>query len=276
MAADRLAQAGFEPLGWEWIDDGKAADIRFAGEVMAARYALNDLQEGVDVAVQEDRADRRRALLISDMDSTMISIECIDELADYAGLKQQIAEVTERAMRGEIDFEGALRGRVALLKGLEEEAIAQCLDERVKLMPGARTLVRTMRDWGAHTVLVSGGFTHFTGPLAEMIGFHEAHANRLGIASGKLTGEVGDPVVDSATKKSLLEQISSARHVALDDTMAVGDGANDIPMIEASGLGVAYHAKEKARLAADVAIRYNDLTALLYIQGVPRAEWVMD
>jgi phosphoserine phosphatase len=215
-------------------------------------------------------------MLISDMDSTMIAVECIDELADYAGLKAEIAAVTERAMMGELDFVEALRGRVALLQGLSEQALGDALTERVVLTPGARTLVRTMRARGAHCVLVSGGFTHFSGPVADMIGFHEHHSNRLGLADGALTGSVEGDIVDSARKAALLGEIADARGLDPADVLAIGDGANDIAMIEAAGLGVAYHAKEKARLAADAWIAHNDLTALLYAQGIAPAEWVTD
>ena len=274
-AADRLRDAKLEPRHTAWLDEGKAADIFFDGDVEKGRGALSPMSDSHDIIVQAEKA-RRKAMLISDMDSTMIQIECIDELADYAGLKPQIAEVTERAMRGELDFVEALRGRVALLKGLAESAIAECLADRVKLMPGAVTLVRTMRGWGAHTVLVSGGFTHFTTPVAQMIGFDEAHSNVLGIAQGALTGIVAEPVVDSGRKKAFLTSIAASRGIDVTAVMAVGDGANDIPMIQAAGLGIAYHAKEKARAAADAAISYNDLTALLYAQGVPQAQWVLD
>jgi phosphoserine phosphatase len=211
--------------------------------------------------------------LISDMDSTMITIECIDELADYAGIKAEIAAVTERAMQGELDFSEALRLRVKLLAGLDEDVIAKCLLERVQLMPGAETLVRTMKGWGAHTVLISGGFTHFTGPVAQQIGFAENFANTLDIAESKLTGDVSGQIVDAAVKRARLQASAIEHGLSLAQTLAVGDGANDIPMIEAAGLGVAYHAKPKAIIAADFAVVHNDLTALLYAQGIPRTEW---
>jgi phosphoserine phosphatase len=207
------------------------------------------------------------------MDSTMITIECIDELADYAGIKPQIAEVTERAMRGELDFESALRSRVALLEGLPEAVIAQCLAERVVIMPGAKELVRTIRAHGGHAVLVSGGFTRFADPVAKEIGFDRAIANVLGIKDGMLTGAVEGDIVGAATKKHVLEQTRVAKGLALEDSLAVGDGANDIPMIEAAGLGVAYHAKPKTAAAAPARIDHGDLTAILYAMGYPRAAW---
>ena len=276
-ARDALAGVGLAVGEVVWIDEGVAADVTFNGDLVAAKAALAPLTAIIDVVVQSGQRDdghRRKSMLISDMDSTMIQIECIDELADYAGIKAQIAEVTERAMRGELDFIEALRGRVALLKDLDEAAIAACLAERVVLMPGARTLVQTMRAWGAETVLVSGGFTHFTTPVMEQIGFHQAHSNVLGLANGRLTGEVLGDIVDASAKARLLHEISAAKSLTPAQVLAVGDGANDIPMIEAAGLGIAYHAKEKARAAADASVSVNDLTALLYAQGVPRSEWV--
>ncbi|WP_339824547.1 phosphoserine phosphatase SerB [uncultured Parasphingorhabdus sp.] len=253
--------------------DGRVLDIFFDGDPVAARARLEMIGNGVDIAVQPE-ANRLKKLLISDMDSTMITVECIDELADYAGIKAQIAEITERAMQGELDFEEALRGRVALLKGLNTSAIQQCLDERVKIMPGAEMLVRTMAQRGAETILVSGGFTKFAKPVAQAIGFKSFHANVLGEAAGVLTGGLDGPIVDSTRKVEVLQTASDAAGLPLEQTIAVGDGANDIPMLQRAGLGVAYHAKPKAAQAADVAIRYNDLTALLYIQGIAADQWV--
>ncbi|MEQ8744647.1 phosphoserine phosphatase SerB [Parasphingorhabdus sp.] len=255
------------------IIDRRALDIFFDGDPVAARAQLEAIAGEVDIAVQP-AANRRKQLLISDMDSTMITIECIDELADYAGIKPQIAAITERAMLGELDFEEALRGRVALLKGLDSAAIQQCLDERVKIMPGAEQLVRTMAQGGAATILVSGGFTKFAKPVAQAIGFESFHANVLGENAGHLTGELDGPIVDSKRKDELLQSAAQAANLPLDLCVAVGDGANDIPMLQRAGLGIAYHAKPKAAQAADIAIRYNDLTALLYIQGISADQWV--
>jgi phosphoserine phosphatase len=208
------------------------------------------------------------------MDSTMIGQECIDELADFAGLKAEIAAITERAMLGELDFEAALDARVAALAGLDAGAIRRCLDERITLMPGARTLIGTMNALGARTVLISGGFTAFTGEVAARIGFQRQVANVLRIADGRLAGTVEKPIVDSAVKRATLLAERDALGLEATDTLAVGDGANDIPMLEAAGLGIAYHAKPRAAAAADAAVRVGDLTSLLWAQGIPRAEWV--
>ncbi|KQM19858.1 phosphoserine phosphatase [Sphingomonas sp. Leaf24] len=272
-AADRLDVAGCLVEGWTWIDEGRAADIRFASDAAAARGAIEGLVAGTDVAVQP-AANREKTLLVADMDSTMITVECIDELADYAGIKAQIAEVTERAMRGELDFASALDARVALLAGLEESAIQRCLDERVKLMPGAKTLIRTMRARGATTILVSGGFTRFAEPVGTELGFDRMIANRLLIEDGKLTGKVAKPIVDATTKEVTLLGAIDELGIDGQSTLAVGDGANDLPMIRRAGLGVAYHAKPIVAAEAGVRIDHNDLTALLYMQGIAPSEWV--
>lgn len=275
---DRLAEAGLDVAEVEWIDTGIAADIGFSGDMTVARTALAPLTEQIDIAVQSGDA-RRKMLLVSDMDSTMITVECIDELADYAGIKSQIAAITERAMQGELDFAAALKERVALLAGLDEGVIAACLAERVRLMPGAEALVKTMAGWGAHTILVSGGFTAFAKEVTAKIGFAEYHANVLGIEGGTLTGRVEGDIVDAAAKRRLLEAAAATYSIAADAILAVGDGANDLPMIEAAmagdGLGVAYHAKPVVAAAANFAVRHGDLTALLYAQGVKRSGWVV-
>lgn len=274
-ACDRMAGAGAETAEPVWIDEGTAADIAFAGDEAAVRSAIEGAFAGVDVFVQP-AAGREKRLIVADMDSTMIPVECIDELADYAGLKPQIAEVTERAMRGELDFAAALDARVALLAGLDESAIDRCLAERVTLMPGARTLVRTMRARGATAVLVSGGFTRFAEPVGAEIGFDRVIANRLLIEGGALTGAVAKPIVDSATKEETLRAVADELGLDLSQTMAVGDGANDLPMIRAAGLGVAYHAKPIVAAAAGARVDHGDLTALLYAQGIARKDWVED
>lgn len=227
----------------------------------------------MDIVVQGMMA-RPKALLIADMDSTMITVECIDELADYAGIKPQIAAVTEAAMRGDMDFAAALDARVALLANLDERVIEQCLAERVQIMPGAIALVRTMRARGGMSILVSGGFTRFAEPVGRTIGFDRVVANRLGIADGKLTGTVHRPIVDSDAKEQHLIAAAAERAVAPEATMAVGDGANDLAMIRRAGLGYAYHAKPVVAAAAAVRIDHNDLTALLYAQGIPARDWV--
>jgi phosphoserine phosphatase len=272
-AEDALRMAGIGIGGRSWVEPGSACDLSFRADPDTARQALEGLLQGADVVVQPE-AHRRRKLLVADMDSTMITVECIDELADYAGLKAQVAEVTERAMRGELVFEEALRARVALLKGLEAETIDRCRAERVRLTPGARALVRTMRHAGALTILVSGGFTLFADPVGEEIGFERVVANRLKIANGRLTGEVVAPVVGAEAKRRALINGRTERGLDPESTLAVGDGANDIPMIGEAGLGVAFHAKPAAAAAAGARIEHNDLTALLYAQGYSRSRWV--
>lgn len=275
-ACDRLAAAGCAPAEIEWIEPGRAVDIGFEGDIKIAQNALAPMEDRFDVVVQQ-AAGRRKMLLVSDMDSTMITVECIDELADYAGIKPEIAAITERAMSGELDFAQALKARVALLSGLDENVIAQCIEERVRPMPGAEAFVRTMAGWGAHTVLVSGGFTSFTGPVAAMLGFAEVHANVLEIKSGKLTGGLAGDIVDAATKRAVLEAAVTANGIDMTAALAVGDGANDLPMIAAAvagqGLGVGYHPRPQLAAAANFSIRHNDHTALLFAQGVRRGDW---
>ncbi|MEO0441692.1 MAG: phosphoserine phosphatase SerB [Pseudomonadota bacterium] len=270
--ADKLSGIGSKVHSIGEIWDSRAADIRFEGELAAARKTLGD-HGRVDIVIQPEEG-REKKLLISDMDSTMITVECIDELAWYAGIKDQIAEITERAMRGELDFEQALRGRVELLKGLNISAIDTCLAEKVKLMPGGPTLVRTMAGRGAKTILISGGFTRFANPVGKEIGFDQTEANILEEADGRLTGGLTGPIVDAARKAAFLESAAQEYGLSPEQCLAVGDGANDIPMIEKAGLGVAYHAKPKAAAAADAAIRHNELTALLYAQGISGKDWV--
>jgi phosphoserine phosphatase len=272
-AEARLRSAGIEPMGRSWIEADVACDLLFSGSPVTGRKALEDLRPGLDVVVQGE-ASRRKKLLVADMDSTMITVECIDELADYAGIKARISEVTERAMRGELDFAAALDARVALLAGLEESAIDRCLAERVRLSPGAATLVKTMAARGALTVLVSGGFTRFAEPVGAMLGFERVIANVLEIADGRLTGTVTKPIVDSATKETSLLAARAERGLDASATLAVGDGANDLAMIRQAGLGVAYRAKPIVAAAAGARVDHTDLTTLLHAQGIARAEWV--
>ena len=272
-ARERLAAARCTPTAAGWIDAGDAADIVFGFAPDEARRALEGAFDGVDVVVQP-LAGRAKRLLVADMDSTMITVECIDELADYAGIKPQIAAITEAAMRGELDFAAALDARVALLKDLDAEAIERCRAERVRLMPGAVTLVRTMKAQGATCVLVSGGFTAFAEPVGAEIGFDRVIANRLEVAGGKLTGTVGKPIVDSSTKERTLCEVRAALGLANDETLAVGDGANDLAMIGIAGLGVAYRAKPIVAQAAAARVDHGDLTALLWAQGIAKKEWV--
>lgn len=269
--ADRLASVA-TVTGRSIVEPGSAIDLNFEGDPAAARAALEDAEPGIDIVVQKT-AERQRSLIVADMDSTMITVECIDELADYAGIKPQIAEITERAMRGELEFEGALRERVGLLGGLPEAVIDQCLAERVEIMPGARALVRTIRARGGYAVLVSGGFTRFAEPVGREIGFDRVVANRLGIDRGTLTGTVEGEIVGAAAKRAALLAAQAERGLADAHTLAVGDGANDIPMIEAAGLGLAYRAKPKTRAAAAASITHGDLSAILFAMGIPRRDW---
>jgi len=224
----------------------------------------------VDVCVQPAQG-RRKRLLIADMDSTIINVECLDELADFAGVKAQVAAITERAMAGELAFEGALRERVAMLKGLGLDALQACYDDRVRLNPGAEILVRTMAAHGARCVLVSGGFTFFTGRVATAAGFHDNRANTLIEDGAALAGLVGEPILGREAKLAALQEEVAALGATPADALAVGDGANDLAMIEAAGLGVAYRAKPVVAAQADARVDHADLTALLYFQGY-RAE----
>ena len=226
----------------------------------------------VDVCVQPAEG-RRKRLLIADMDSTIINVECLDELADFAGVKAQVSAITERAMAGELAFEGALRERVAMLKGLGLDALQACYDDRVRLNPGAETLVRTMAAHGARCVLVSGGFTFFTGRVATAAGFHDNRANTLIEASGALAGLVGEPILGREAKLTALQEEVAALGVTPAAALAIGDGANDLAMIEAAGLGVAYRAKPIVAAQADARVDHADLTALLYFQGYRREEF---
>src|SRR5712671_2321070 len=261
----------------QWLFQEVAVDIPFAGsdDVKAIearlRQARGDLP--IDIVVQP-AALRRKKLFLADMDSTMIGQECIDELADFAGLKAHVAAITERAMRGEIEFEPALRERVALLKGLPVSVVDEVLEKRITLTPGGRELVATMRAHGAYTCLISGGFTLFTDAVAARIGFQENRANELKVEDGKLTGEVREPILGRAAKLATLIELREAFDLDNLETLVVGDGANDLGMIENAGLGVAYHAKPAVAAAAAARIDHGDLTALLYAQGYRRDEFV--
>ncbi|WP_375290045.1 phosphoserine phosphatase SerB [Qipengyuania sp.] len=248
--------------------------ILFAGEQdVQIRAVLDKHMAPCDLLMASSEIEIPR-LFVSDMDSTMIGQECIDELADYAGLKSRIAEITERAMQGELDFPSALKDRVALLEGLEETAIELCLKEQISPVAGARTLVRTLQSKGCRTVLVTGGFHHFADPVAETIGFERVVGNRLAVADGKLTGALAGPVSDASTKaRTLREEAEKLGEGAR--VLAMGDGANDIPMLEAADYGIAYRAKPKARAAADGWVENGDLTNVLKLLGIPRSEWVL-
>ncbi|MBA3676421.1 MAG: phosphoserine phosphatase SerB [Sphingosinicella sp.] len=271
-AEDALRRVDVEPMGRSWIEEDVACDLLFSASLGPVRLALEGIFPGVDVIVQGE-AGRRKRLLVADMDSTMITIECIDELADYAGIKAEISAVTERAMQGELDFESALTERVKLLKGLDASVIDRCHDERVRITPGAIALVRTMKREGARCILVSGGFTVFADRVAAEIGFDRAISNRLEVAGGKLKGSLGLPIVGAEAKREALVAEAAMAGIELEATLAVGDGANDIPMLQSAGLGVAFHAKPAAAAAADARIEYGDLGTLLYAQGYARGEW---
>lgn len=264
-----------------WLFDGVAADIPFGaqdnleGDRHAIEQRLREVRGDlpIDIVVQPV-GFRRKKLFLADMDSTMIGQECIDELADLVGMKTHVAAITERAMRGEIEFEPALRERVALLKDLPAGVVDEVLAKRITLTPGGRELVATMRAHGAYTCLVSGGFTLFTRAVAAKIGFQENRANELVVRDGKFTGEVKEPILGRAAKLATLVDLMESFDLDDIDSLVVGDGANDLAMIQAAGLGVAYHAKPAVAAAAAARIDHGDLTALLYAQGYRREEFV--
>jgi phosphoserine phosphatase len=266
----------------QWLFDEVAVDIPFEGRIPfegsdlraienRLRAARGDLP--IDIVVQP-AAFRRKKLFLADMDSTMIGQECVDELADFIGLKAHVAGITARAMRGEIEFEPALRERVALLKGMPVSVVDEVLAKRITPTPGGRELVMTMRAHGGWTCLISGGFTLFTSAVAAMIGFQENRANELVVEDGKLAGEVREPILGRAAKLAALVELTESFDLDEIDTLVVGDGANDLGMIQAAGLGVAYHAKPAVAAAAAARIDHGDLTALLYAQGYRRDEFV--
>lgn len=248
---------------------GGAARVR--ADVTAALHGLT-----LDInTIVADPATRRNKLMVADMESTIIEQECLDELADFVGLRERISDITARAMRGELDFEQAITERVSLLAGLDQKALDEVYDHRVTLMPGAETLVRTMRKHGAHCALVSGGFTFFSEKICRRLGFDDHQANRLEIESGRLTGRIQQPILGRQAKLAALERLKKQLGLARPLTMAVGDGANDLDMIKSAGLGVAFRAKPVVAAEADASIAHGDLTALLYMQGYTRDEFVV-
>jgi phosphoserine phosphatase len=256
-----------------WLSPGRAFDIAIAGDPNAALIAARAEAGAADINLVA-AARRRKKLLVADMDSTIIGCECLDELADMAGLKAKVSAITERAMRGEIEFAGALRERVALLKGLPLAALEKTYAARVKLNPGARALVATMKAHGARTCLVSGGFTYFTTRVAALAGFDDQQGNVLLDDGTSLTGRVAEPILGGDAKLKALEGEVAALGISFADALAVGDGANDLDMIERAGLGVAYHAKPVVAAAAGASLTHANLTGLLYLQGYRDAEIV--
>jgi phosphoserine phosphatase len=273
-AKSALTTLGADCDAADWLAENEAVDLPFAAlapeqAIAAAKSALREAP--IDLIAQPAEG-RRKKLLLADMDSTIVTTETLDEIAAFAGLKEKIAEITARSMNGELDFRQALIERVGMLKGLD----ASALDETWKtteLTPGAATLIATMRANGAHTALVSGGFTFFTSKVAERCGFHEHHANTLLLGDGKLLGTVGEPILDRDAKLATLKRLAAQLGLSLAETVTVGDGANDLAMIQAAGLGIAYHAKPTVAAAARHRISHTDLTALLYAQGYHAAEF---
>lgn len=278
-AADALAAETV--LQQDWLDPGAAwellfvagDDSDFAAPLKRVRATLAERPVDANI-VSAERAWRRKQVLLADMDSTIIGQECVDELADMIGLKAEVSAITERAMRGEIPFEPALRERVALLKDLETRVIDEVLETRISLNPGARELVMTMRAHGAFTALVSGGFTRFTGPVAARAGFNVHRANTLETDGTRLTGTVRPPILGQRAKRNFLAAFVSEQRTTMQHAIAVGDGANDLTMLQAAGLGVAYRAKQAVADAADARIDHGDLTALLFLQGYRASEFV--
>ena len=275
-AVQALAAAGASTRAPVWLGHGRACDIPFEGIAPkeAAAVVCRALKGAAVDSVAQNAAGRRKRLLIADMDSTIIGVECIDEVADLAGRRAEVARITERAMRGDIDFVAALRERAAMLAGLSTDALAEAYERRVFLNPGARRLVQTMRAGGAYTALVSGGFAFFSARVAAQAGFHEHQANELEIEDGRLTGRVAEPILGADAKLEALRRLLSGRHLDAADAIAVGDGANDMAMMAAAGLGVAYRAKPRVAEAAGARIDAGDLTALLYLQGYADAEFI--
>lgn len=274
--APSLGVLGWEVDGYRWLAVEQACDIFLpcGDDLTALDGAVSKIvaDQPYDAVVQPV-AMRKKKMLISDMDSTMITAECIDELADYVGCKAQVSEITEQAMRGELDFEAALNQRVALLEGLPEAILEECYHERITLMAGAKRLVATMRAHGARCILVSGGFTFFTQRVSAALGMQADYANQLEMRNGALTGKVVLPILGKQAKLDTLHAECTALGIAADDVLAVGDGANDLPMLLGAGMGIAYHAKPVVRAQAAGRINITDLSSLLFIQGYSKDEW---
>ncbi|GGL80439.1 phosphoserine phosphatase SerB [Wenxinia marina] len=257
-----------------WLSVDEVAEFDVPARPGNEAEVRADLQPGGTDLIVQPAAGRRRRMLLADMDSTMIRQECIDELAAEAGVGERVAEITARAMNGELDFEGALLERVALLKGLDEAVIHHVLEHRITYMPGGFELVATMKAAGAHTVLVSGGFTAFASRVAAALGFHEHRANVLLAEGGRLTGDVARPILGREAKVAALEEVTARLGIDAADVLAVGDGANDLGMLGRAGTGVALHAKPAVQAQARIVVNHGDLSALLFLQGYARSEFV--
>jgi len=275
----QLAQALPESAKLIRLDRQIAIDVAFSArsqtelDEISAKIRKSLSSEPVDIIIQPT-LHRRKSLFVADMDSTMIGQECIDELAAELRVKQKVAKITERAMRGELEFEAALRERVRLLEGLDAMVIPKVISEKITITPGARTLISTLRSQGVYTALVSGGFTLFTSRIGATIGFDEDRANTLMLHNGKLTGEVAEPILGREAKRATLVELREQFALQPQETLAIGDGANDLDMIQEAGLGVAFRAKPAVAAAADARIDHADLTALLYAQGYSRSTWM--
>lgn len=265
----------FETPNMQWLYPSVACDFTLQNSTeitdvaTLVRSLIGDLP--IDVVIQNSE-NRRKKLFLADMDSTIIGQECIDELAAEIGVKEQVSQITEAAMNGEIDFEGALKDRVALLEGLEEAVVTKVLSNRITINQGAHAALAVMRAHGTHTALVSGGFTIFAKEIAEAVGFHEYHANELLSEDGNFTGKVAEPILGQQAKLDQLNRLASEKQISLDDTIAIGDGANDLPMLMNAGSGIAFHAKPSVAAQADIIINHGDLSAILFVQGYTKAD----
>lgn len=266
----------FETPNMQWLYPSVACDFTLQNSTeitdvaTLVRSLIGDLP--IDVVIQNSE-NRRKKLFLADMDSTIIGQECIDELAAEIGVKEQVSQITEAAMNGEIDFEGALKDRVALLEGLEEAVVTKVLSNRITINQGAHAALAVMRAHGTHTALVSGGFTIFAKEIAEAVGFHEYHANELLSEDGNFTGKVAEPILGQQAKLDQLNRLASEKQISLDDTIAIGDGANDLPMLMNAGSGIAFHAKPSVAAQADIIINHGDLSAILFVQGYTKADF---